>query len=217
VPDPHLDETVDHIPTILSSYGMSMAAIPERVFTPSHPLRDYSVNDLIVPGIPFSHLLIIEGRRSAIDESTVVVCVDGACSGNGTPAARAGMGVYFGPDSPLNISEPLRGVQANQRAEICATIHAIKKIIASVPVRWFSRVVVVSDSAYVVQGMTDWVVEWRRNGYRSDRGGLLVNASDMAELDSTIKELEGSGTIVEFWQVRREDNRMADALARRGI
>jgi ribonuclease HI len=126
------------------------------------------------------------------------------------------VGVYFGPDSPLNISEPLRGAQTNQRAEICAAIRAIKKAIALAP-RDLSRVVVVSGSAYVVQGMTDWVFRWRRNGYRSDWGASLVNASDLAELDSVIQELEHSGTIIEFWQVGRDDNRMADALARRGI
>ena len=34
---------------------------------------------------------------------------DGACEGNGKAGAKAGIGVYWGPDHPWNVSEPVRG------------------------------------------------------------------------------------------------------------
>ena len=46
------------------------------------------------------------------------IYTDGACRGNGTPHARAGYGVYYGPNDPRNISERLSGAQTNNRAEL---------------------------------------------------------------------------------------------------
>ena len=47
------------------------------------------------------------------------VYTDGACSNNGSRQARAGVGVFFGPQDPRNVSETLEGsTQTNQRAEM---------------------------------------------------------------------------------------------------
>ncbi|KPP78804.1 hypothetical protein Z043_101666 [Scleropages formosus] len=51
----------------------------------------------------------------------VVVYTDGCCSRNGNRGARAGIGVYWGPDHPLNVAERLQGIQTNQRAELQAS------------------------------------------------------------------------------------------------
>ncbi|XP_037007716.2 ribonuclease H1 isoform X2 [Artibeus jamaicensis] len=48
----------------------------------------------------------------------VIVYTDGCCSRNGRRRARAGIGVYWGPGHPLNVSIRLPGRQTNQRAEI---------------------------------------------------------------------------------------------------
>lgn len=53
------------------------------------------------------------------DPLRTVVWTDGSSINNGKPHARAGVGVYFGPDDSRNLSEPLEGSrQTNQRAEI---------------------------------------------------------------------------------------------------
>lgn len=47
------------------------------------------------------------------------VWTDGACAGNGQIGSKAGVGVYFGPQDPRNVSRPLDGErQTNQRAEM---------------------------------------------------------------------------------------------------
>jgi hypothetical protein len=38
--------------------------------------------------------------QASSSENYIVVWTDGACEGNGTPTARAGYGVYFGPNDP---------------------------------------------------------------------------------------------------------------------
>ena len=63
--------------------------------------------------------------QSTAQEPTVEVVVysDGSCLNNGKKSARAGVGVYFGPDDPRNVSEPLEGAQTNQRAEIQVCVN----------------------------------------------------------------------------------------------
>ena len=48
----------------------------------------------------------------------IKVYTDGACSNNGKPGAKAGIGVYFGVEVERNVSRKLSVKQTNNRAEI---------------------------------------------------------------------------------------------------
>jgi hypothetical protein len=56
--------------------------------------------------------------------------VDGACSGNGTLGARAGVGIFFGPGSKFNIAERLAmsRTATSQKAELVAVARAMETI-----------------------------------------------------------------------------------------
>ena len=57
----------------------------------------------------------------------VSVYTDGACSKNGSQRAQAGIGVYWGPEHALNVSEPVEGDRAtNNVGEIQAVTRAVK-------------------------------------------------------------------------------------------
>ena len=49
-------------------------------------------------------LLHITSPMQVIGHPTIGVYIDGACPGNGTPAAKGGIGIYFGRNSPYNLS-----------------------------------------------------------------------------------------------------------------
>ena len=57
-----------------------------------------------------------------LQEPHIDVFVNGACSYNGRGEPRAGIGVWFRQDDPLNISRPARGRQTNNAAEIEAAV-----------------------------------------------------------------------------------------------
>tara|TARA_A100001011_G_scaffold391447_1_gene476943 strand:- start:84 stop:782 length:699 start_codon:yes stop_codon:yes gene_type:complete len=84
----------------------------------------------------------------------IVVYTDGACSNNGKPDARAGYGVYFGPEDPRNASEPFAGIQTNNRAELLAIVKALTilrgDIESGTPVHIFS------DSSYSIRCCTSY-------------------------------------------------------------
>ena len=100
-----------------------------RTFQPPQFLSDRSPANVIHASSPFSYAYFATARepnKKIKDERTVVIFIDGACSGNGTSGAEAGIGVYFGPNSPHNVSCSISGAQTSQRAELCAALRALE-------------------------------------------------------------------------------------------
>ncbi|KZP05885.1 ribonuclease H-like protein, partial [Athelia psychrophila] len=110
---------------------------------------------------------------------------DGGCTNNGTPSARAGLGVYFGPNSPLNLSERLEdGEQTSQRAELRAAVRALQQVqIALRDDIKTRKIVLLSDSKYLVDGITIFIHAWKENGWKGADGKPVINQKDFKELD----------------------------------
>ncbi|XP_077443005.1 ribonuclease H1 isoform X2 [Stigmatopora argus] len=115
----------------------------------------------------------------------VVVYTDGCCSRNGRRGARAGIGVYWGPDHPLNVAEPLQGRQTNQRAEVQAACRALQQA----KEQKIKKLVLYTDSKFTINGVTQWVKNWKLNGWKLKSGGPIVNKDDFQMLDSLNQEL----------------------------
>jgi ribonuclease HI len=82
------------------------------------------------------------------------VYTDGACTGNGKPHAKAGMGIYFGDNDPRNVSECVIGKQTNNTAELGAIIKLydiIKDDILS-----NKQIGIVTDSVYAIRCVTSY-------------------------------------------------------------
>ncbi|MCI4389532.1 hypothetical protein PGIGA_G00099160 [Pangasianodon gigas] len=116
----------------------------------------------------------------------VVVYTDGCCTKNGKDGARAGIGVYWGPDHPLNVAERLSGRQTNQRAELQAACRALEQAI-DMDIR---KLVVYTDSKFTINGITSWVKNWKANDWRLKAGGKVVNKEDFQKLDELNEELD---------------------------
>ncbi|XP_029589054.1 ribonuclease H1 isoform X2 [Salmo trutta] len=116
----------------------------------------------------------------------VVVYTDGCCSGNGKAGARAGIGVYWGRDHPLNVSEPLDGRQTNQRAELQAACKALEQA----KEMNIKKLVLYTDSKFTINGVTSWVKNWKLNNWRLNSGGPVINKEDFEKLDMLNEELE---------------------------
>ncbi|KAJ3564637.1 hypothetical protein NP233_g8164 [Leucocoprinus birnbaumii] len=97
----------------------------ERVYHPPCVNGEYTPDTVVVSSCSddFSYLKQRRRRRDGTSSiglglrTGLAIFTDGACLDNGTPYARAGMGVYFGPYSQHNISQPLEPVpkQVNAR------------------------------------------------------------------------------------------------------
>lgn len=74
--------------------------------------------------------------------------------------------------------------------------------------------VVKSDSAYLVNSMTEYIDRWRKNGYKNVKGTAVANADLFMKIDKQINFLNDLITTVSFWHVPRMRNREADSLAK---
>ncbi|KAJ3232108.1 Ribonuclease H1 [Chytriomyces hyalinus] len=145
----------------------------------------------------------------------VHIYTDGACSGNGKEGARGGIGVFFAPNDPRNISEPLPGlVQTNNRAEILATVRALR-------VAPDNPIILFTDSKYVCSGITQWIIKWKKKNWKTASGSDVSNKDLWVELDSELKARTQRGAgIVKFEYIRAHaglyGNSEADTLAVQG-
>jgi len=148
--------------------------------------------------------------REKSSQTPIVVYVDGACQGNGTASARAGYGVYFGPNDPRNLSEPLVGVQTNQRAELTAAIRALEILSNDLTV----PVEIVTDSQYVIKGITQWIHKWKQNNWKTANNEDIQNKDLFVRLDELLSQRIGplKWTFVEGHS-QNAGNDAADRLA----
>ncbi|EON61779.1 hypothetical protein W97_00995 [Coniosporium apollinis CBS 100218] len=147
--------------------------------------------------------------------SMLRIYTDGSSLGNGKNGAIAGVGVFFGPGDKRNVSEPLPGSrQTNQRAELTAIARALDITPLTRPVTIYS------DSKYAIQCVTEWFVNWRRNGWINSSRKPVENKDLIEPLISKIEERRMCGAETKFeWckgHVEDPGNVAADALAVKG-
>jgi len=132
---------------------------------------------------------------------------DGACSGNPGPG---GWGVLLRAgthEKELFGGEP---DTTNQRMELRAAIEALRAL------KKPCRITIHSDSKYVVQGMTEWIHGWKRNGWKNTAKYVVSNQDLWQELDDLTRQHQV------HWQwvkghAGHPENERADELARRGV
>jgi ribonuclease HI len=99
-----------------------------------------------------------------------IVFTDGACTNNGLPAAKAGVGVAYGSDDSSQLSQPITDTddnfpqRSNQGAELCAAnigVEFLGEAYNNNPKSGAEIWIVATDSEYVVKGMTEWLPTWK--------------------------------------------------------
>ena len=194
-------------------------------YSPMH--RRIPERELVVynPSKKVSQLQVIHPRTRALelDKSTMVVSIDGACRNNGTASARASWGVYFGPESPHNANGLVQlGIrQTITRAEIEALSQALRIIqdIASGDFS-FHEILMVSDSAFLVRAMSEWIEGWIENDGRNAEGRRVAHYGVLKDIHELLDEMEygdDGGLDIKFWHVPRERNMGADMLANQAL
>lgn len=93
----------------------------------------------------------------------VTVVTDGACSGNGTDAARGGWAaIIIAHDGAEVVLTGAEAPSTNNRMELMAAIEGL----AAVPDG--STVDLITDSSYLAKAITeDWLGSWQRRGWRT--------------------------------------------------
>ncbi len=105
---------------------------------------------------------------------TVVLITDGACIGNPGPGGWACILRYADHKKELWGSEPHT---TNNRMELQAAVEGLRALKENCTVE------VVTDSQYLKNGITEWIHNWKRNGWQTKARKPVVNQDLWIELD----------------------------------
>ena len=107
----------------------------------------------------------------------VVIHTDGACSGNPGPGGWGAILSCGGHEKELKGGEP---VTTNNRMELMAAISALEALTKE------SEVDLHTDSQYVRNGISAWIHNWKRNGWRTADRQPVKNADLWRRLDTAL-------------------------------
>ncbi|XP_077274038.1 ribonuclease H1 isoform X2 [Temnothorax americanus] len=147
-----------------------------------------------------------------VDEDGYVdVFTDGACSSNGYKEARAGIGVWFRDNHPLNVSEPVEGRATNNMAEIQAVTVAARQAKKA----GIKKLKINTDSKFLISCITKWMPIWKRRGWKTVQGKPVINKTELLEMEKELNSLTIAWKHVNG-HIGIHGNEMADKLARDG-
>jgi len=137
----------------------------------------------------------------------VIIHTDGACSGNPGPGGWGAILKFGDVEKELKGGEP---ETTNNRMELLAAISALeamkKKVTADIH----------TDSQYVRNGITSWIHNWKRNGWKTSDKKPVKNVDLWQRLDEAIKQHDVRWHWVKGHAGHAENER-ADQLARDGL
>jgi ribonuclease HI len=137
---------------------------------------------------------------------TTEIWTDGACSGNPGPGGWGALLKSGGQETEMFGGEP---ATTNNRMELMGAIMALESIPAG------SKVILHTDSQYVMKGLNEWMKGWKRNGWKNAAKEPVKNKELWIRLDDAANTHK-----VDWRWVRGHNgdagNERADALARKG-
>jgi ribonuclease HI len=137
-----------------------------------------------------------------------VIYTDGACSGNPGPGGWGAI-ILNEEKKETNISGKEKST-TNNRMELMAPIMALRKI------KKASKIVIYTDSIYLKNGITTWIKNWEKNGWKSANKKPVKNKDLWVTLNKLSKE-----HVIDWKWVKahagNKYNEIADKLATEAI
>ena len=132
------------------------------------------------------------------------IYTDGACSGNPGPGGWGAV-ILEEDKNQKNIYGNEKDT-TNNRMELMAPIMALKKIKTN------SEIIIYTDSKYVKNGITEWIKNWEKNGWKNANKKTVKNKDLWIKLNNLCKD----NKIIWKWVKGHSGNKfndLADELA----
>ena len=136
------------------------------------------------------------------------IYTDGACTGNPGPGGWGAV-IFDQDDKQKNISGSEKNT-TNNRMELLAAIMSLKKIKTN------SEVVIFTDSTYVKNGITEWMKNWKKNGWKNSSKKPVKNKDLWEKLDKLCEANSVSWKWVKGHSSNKSNN-LADELSTKAI
>jgi ribonuclease HI len=133
----------------------------------------------------------------------IIIYTDGACSGNPGKGGWGAVLIHEGNEKYLSGYDKMT---TNNKMELTATIESLKSI------KTKSKIELYTDSQYVKNGINSWIINWRKNGWKTASKKPVANKELWIALDESAAKHEVSW----FWvkgHAGNKYNEIADELA----
>jgi ribonuclease HI len=142
-----------------------------------------------------------------MSDNIIEIFTDGACSGNPGPGGWGAILRWRGTEKEMSGGE---ASTTNNRMELMAAIAALEAL------KRPSKIVLYTDSTYVMDGITKWIHGWKRNGWKTAAKKPVKNAELWQRLDEARKQHEIDWQWVKG-HAGHPENERADQLARDAV
>ena len=105
----------------------------------------------------------------------IIIYTDGACSGNPGKGGWGAVLLYGDHQKTISGFDPQT---TNNQMELMAVIEALKINKKSIPI------IIHTDSKYVQDGITKWILNWKKNGWKTAKKEPVKNVELWQELDA---------------------------------
>jgi ribonuclease HI len=137
-----------------------------------------------------------------------IIYTDGACSGNPGPGGWGAV-IFDKNNKQKNISGSDQDT-TNNRMELTAAIMALKKIKTN------SEITIYTDSTYVKNGITEWMLKWKENEWKNSNKKLVKNKDLWIKLDNLCMQNKVNWKWIKGHSINKYNN-LADELATQAI
>ena len=134
----------------------------------------------------------------------IKIYTDGSCIGNPGKGGWAAIILCEGKKTVIKGSEK---DTTNNQMELLAPIKALKEIPKG------SKVQIFTDSKYVKSGITEWIHNWKKNGWKTANKEEVKNKELWTELDQLNDEFEINWNWIKAHSTDKLNNEV-DLLAR---
>ena len=134
----------------------------------------------------------------------IKIYTDGSCIGN--PGNGGWAAIIINGENKIQIKGSKKNTTNNQM-ELLAPIQALKKIPKD------SKVQIFTDSKYVKSGITEWIYNWKKNGWITANKQQVKNKELWTELDLLTNEFEINWNWVKAHSTDKLNNEV-DLIAR---
>jgi ribonuclease HI len=137
----------------------------------------------------------------------IKVYTDGACKGN---PGQGGWGALILENDSSREIYGGESNTTNNRMELMAVIKALESL------KEQKDIIIYTDSTYVQKGISEWIINWKRNGWKSSNKKTVKNKDLWVELDN----LNDSMSVKWEWikgHAGHSGNERADYLANLGV
>jgi ribonuclease HI len=149
-------------------------------------------------------------------EASLKIYTDGGCSGNPGPGGWAYVAIMktFEGEEIISLNKGAQKGTTNNKMELTAVIEALRELKKTKDAP--RRISVYTDSQYVQKGITEWIITWKRNSWKTSGKSPVKNKELWIELDSLASEFSINWEWVKG-HAGNEYNEMCDSMTQEAI